>query len=368
MRTAIVHDWIIDIGGAEKCLETIASLYPSSDFYTLVFKKESLKLLGIDEKRIKSSFIQKLPKAEIMYRDYLPLFPLAIEQFDLSDYELIISSSHAVAKGILTNVDQVHISYINNTMLYAWDCYHHYLKESGLNKGLKGWTAKLLLHYIRNWDALSAHRVDFYISNSNYVAKKIKKMYGKDSKVIYPPVDVDNFECDPPKDNFYLTVSRIVPFKRVDLIVNAFSRMSDRKLIVIGDGSDFKKIKVNAGTNIDFLGYQNSDVVKKYMQKAKAFVFASVEPFGIAPVEAQACGTPVIAYGKGGVLETVINGKTGTFFKDQTVEGLITAVNDFEEKQDIFDYYEIRKNAEHFSKERFRKEFKEFVDKKIEEY
>ncbi len=295
-------------------------------------------------------------------------FPIAIEQFDLSEYDIIISSSHAVAKGVLTNSNQLHICYCHTPLRYAWDLYHGYLSGAGLSKGIKGIIARLILHYIRVWDVTTSNRVDYFIANSKYIARRIKKVYGRDSIVIYPPVDVDKFDVYTQKENYYLTASRMVSYKKIDLIVEAFSKIPDRKLVVIGDGPDFDKIKNKAGKNIVFLGYQTFEVLKDYMQRAKAFVFAAEEDFGIVPVEAQACGTPVIAYGKGGSLETVIDGKTGIFFKEQTVESLLEAIKRFEQKEDSFDTIEIRKNAERFSKERFMREFKTFVEEKIKEF
>ena len=368
MKKAIVHDWIVDIGGAENCLKDIYSIYPDSKIFTLLYREDTLSKLNLPLTSVRNSFIQKLPKSIKSYRNYLLLFPLAIEQFDLSEYDVIISSSHAVAKGVLTNVNQLHICYCYTPMRYAWDLYHQYLKETGLSKGLKGSVAKLVLHYMRIWDLSTVNRVDYFVAISNYIAKRIKKVYGRDSVVIYPPVEVDKFEIYTKKEDFYLTASRMVPYKKIDLIVEAFSRLPDKKLVVIGDGPDFEKIKKKAGRNVELLGYQPFDVLKSYMQRAKAFIFAAEEDFGIIPVEAQACGTPVIAYGKGGALETVIKDKTGVFFYEQTVDSLIEAIKRFESVEDKFDILEIRKNAEKFSKERFKLEFKSFVERKIEEF
>ncbi len=367
MRVALVHDWLVTLAGAEKVLESIYELY-NSPIYTLVKNEEKLKNSIFEKADIRTSFIQKLPKAKTKYRSYLPFFPLAIEQFDLSDYDVILSSSHAVAKGILTNANQLHICYCHTPIRYAWDLYHSYLKESKLTEGIKSFIARLILHYIRIWDYTTSNRVDYFVANSNYIAKRIKRVYGRDSVVIYPPVDVDKFEVYTNKEEFYLTASRMVPYKKMDLVVDAFSRLPDKKLIVIGDGPDYSKIKKKAGKNVEILGYQPFEVLKSYMQRAKAFVFAAEEDFGIIPVEAQACGTPVIAYGKGGAAETVIDGKTGLLFKKQTVDSLIEAINKFEKHQDIFDPIEIRRNAERFDKQRFKSEFKRFVEEKIEEF
>lgn len=367
MKIALVHDWLITLGGAEKAFEAIYELYPSH-IYTLLKDEDNLKNSVFEKAVIETSFIQKLPKAKKLYRNYLPLFPLAIEQFDLSGYDVVISSSHAVAKGVLTNPNQLHICYCYTPMRYAWDLYHDYLKESGLDKSLKGLIARYILHKIRLWDVVSTNRVDYFVAISNYIAKRIKKVYSKDATVIYPPVDVDKFEVYTKKENFYITASRFVPYKKIDLIVEVFSKMPEKKLVVIGDGPDFAKVKEKASKNVELLGYQPFEVLKDYMKKAKAFVFAAEEDFGIAPVEAQACGTPVVAYGKGGISETVIDGKTGIFFKSQSAEDIIEAIKRFENIENSFDAFTIRKNAERFSKDRFKREFKEFVDSKIDEF
>jgi len=363
VRTAIVHDWLVTLAGAERVLEAIYEVYPSPIF-TLVADRKALKDSIFKDARIHTSFIQRFPKAKEKYRNYLPFFPLAIEQFDLSDYDLIISSSYAVAKGVITNSNQVHICYCHTPIRYAWDMYHLYLRQTGLDKKIiRGLIAKIVLHYIRLWDYATSNRVDYFLANSKYTARRIKRVYGRDATVIYPPVETDRFEVNTKKEDFYLTVSRIVPYKRVDLIVDAFSQIKDRRLIVIGDGPDLKKVKGRANKNIEFLGGQPFDVVKDYMQRARALVFCAEEEFGIVPVEAQACGTPVIALGRGGVRETVIENKTGIFFYGQSPKDIIEAIKAFERKEDRFDPYEIRKNAEFFNKKRFKREFKEFIEK-----
>ena len=368
MKIALVHDWLITIAGAEKVLKAIYEIYPNSDIFTLVKNKENLKGTLLENANIETSFIQKLPFAKTKYRNYLPFFPIAIEQFDLSSYDVVISSSHAVAKGVLTNANQLHISYVHTPIRYAWDLYSHYLKEANLDKSLKGWIVRYFLHKIRIWDYTTSNRPDYYIANSKYIAKRIKKVYNKEAAIIYPPVDIKKFEIYTKKENFYLTASRLVSYKKIDLIVEAFSKMPDKKLIVIGEGPDLKKIKKRTYKNIEILGYKSFNILKYYMQRAKAFVFAAEEDFGIIPVEAQACGTPVIAYGKGGVTETVIENKTGIFFKKQNVDNIIEAIKEFENKEDKFDFYEIRKNAEKFSKEKFKINFKNFINNKLEEF
>ncbi len=361
MKIAIIHDWFNEVGGAEKCVESFVHLYPQADIFSLIDflpRQERTKILA--GAYAKTSFIQKLPFVKSKYRQYLPLFPFAIEQFDLSNYDVILSSSHAVAKGVLSHASQLHICYCYTPMRYAWDLYFPYLEETGLNKGLKGWFAKYFLHKIRLWDTQTAQRVDHFIAISHYISKRIKKTYGKDSTVIYPPVDVEAFEVCYQKEDFYLTASRMVPYKKIDLIVEAFRSMPDKKLIVIGDGPDFAKIQAKASQNVVLMGYQSFDILKAYMQKAKAFVFAAEEDFGITPIEAGACGTPAIAFGKGGVKETVVEGVTGIFFDVQTVPSLINAIHKFETL--TFDAATIRTHTLKFSKDRFEKEIKNFIE------
>jgi len=372
MRIAIVHDWLVVYGGAERVLEQILLLYPEADLYSLIDFLPKDQRGFIQNKSVKTSFIQKLPFAKGRYRNYLPLMPLAVEQFDLSAYDLVISSSYAVAKGVLTGPEQLHLCYCHSPMRYAWDLQHQYLKESGLNKGLKGLITKLLLHNIRLWDYRTANGVDEFIANSKFIVRRIEKIYRRESTVIYPPVDVAGFTLRENKDNFYLTASRMVPYKKVDLIVDAFSRMLDKRLVVIGDGPDFKKIESKAGPNITILGYQTFSILKDHLQRAKAFVFAAEEDFGISPVEAQACGTPVIAYGKGGALETIKGlpeeNPTGVFFEQQSIESLIDAITTFENNSSHFIPQTCRENALKFAPERFRQEMQDYVNMQAARY
>lgn len=362
MKVAIVCDWLVTYAGAEKVLEQILNVFPDADLFALVDFLDKDKRDFIKNKKVTTSFIQNLPKAKTKYRNYLPLMPMAIEQLDVSKYDLVISSSHCVAKGIITGPDQVHISYVHSPIRYAWDLQHQYLKEAGLTKGLKSKVARAVLHYMRMWDYRTSNGVDYFVANSKFIARRIWKCYRREADVIYPPVDVEAFEFCGKKEDFYVTASRMVPYKKMDLIVEAFSKMPDKKLVVIGDGPDFEKIKSKAGKNVTLMGYQPFSVLKEHMQKAKAFVFAAEEDFGITPVEAQACGTPVIAFGKGGALETVNSladeKPTGVFFEKQTVESLCKAVEEFENKEDIFKAEWCRENAVKFSNERFLKEIK----------
>lgn len=369
-RIAIVHEWLTSHAGSEKVVEQILRIYPKADLYSLVdFLPERLRFF-IQNKSVNTSFIQNLPFARRHFRSYLPLMPLAVEQFDFSAYDLIISSHHAVAKGILTRPDQLHISYVHTPLRYGWELQHQYLQQAGLNSGIKGKTVgpvtRLILHYMRLWDALSAHRVDRYVANSRYVARRIEKTYRRSAQVIYPPVDTQRFlpatgEQPKPREDFYLTVSRFVPYKRVDLTVAAFTQLG-LPLVVIGDGASAQALKKVAGPTIQFMGKQPDSVVEDYMQRCRGFIFPPEEDFGITPVEAQAAGAPVVAYAKGGQAETVIDGETGCLFDYQTVESLVHSVKRLQASVDQFEADRLRKNAERFSLSRFQTQFGDFVD------
>lgn len=368
MKTAIVHDWLITYGGAERVLEQMLKVFPEADLFALYdFIPEGQRDF-IQNKPVTTSFLQRFPFARKKYRSYLPFMPLAVEQFDLSGYELVISSNHAVAKGVVTGQGQVHISYLNGVMAYAWDMYHYYLEHAKLLRGIRSSFARVALHYIRLWDVSSSNRVDYYVANSDYMAMKIRRIYNRESAIIYPPVNLQLHPLSPAARFHYVTVSRLVPIKKVDLIVAAFARMPEAQLFVIGDGPEMKRLRERASPNVGFIGYQAGEVVHEYMSGAKAYITASEEPFGISVVEAQACGTPVIAFGKGGVLETVIENRTGIFFREQTVAAIVDAVKRFEEREPQFDRNEIRANAERFSVERFQSEFRAFVEKAIRDF
>lgn len=364
MKKALIHDWFVTAAGAEKCVESFTNIWDDFDIFSLVdYFNDKDRQNILKGKFAHTSFIQKLPFSKSGYKNYLPLFPIAVEQFNLSKYDLVLSSSHAVAKGVITNPDQLHISYIHTPIRYAWDMYQQYLKDGNLKSGAKGLMAKCFLHKIRLWDISTINRVDHYIANSNFVASRIKKIYGKDSKVIYPPVNTDKFSLQTKKEDFYFTASRLVPYKKVDLIVEAFGK-TDKKLVVVGDGDQIQSIKQKAKKNIEFLGYQTDDVLADLMQRAKAFIFAAIEDFGITPIEAQACGTPVICLGIGGTKESVLDMQTGVHFKEQNIQSLLDAIDKFEQNIDKFDYTFIRNNALKFSKQNFEKNIKEFVEEK----
>jgi len=369
MKIAIVHDWLVTYAGSERVLSAILEIFPSADLFTIIdFLPDADRKKYLQNKKAKTSFLQKFPFVKTKYQFYFPFMPLAVESFDLSEYNLIISSSHAFAKGVITGPYQLHISYVHTPIRYAWDLQEEYLKKSGFHKGLKGFLARWLLYKVRIWDIRTANLVDEFVANSRFIAQRIRKYYRRSATVIYPPVEVENFEVSTKKENFYLTVSRLIPYKRVDLIVQAFFQMPDKKLVVIGDGPELKKIKSLAGKNVELLGYQSHEVVKDYLKRAKAFIYAALEDFGIVVVEAQACGTPVIAYARGGAGETIINKETGILFKHQRVEDIVSAVKVFEKIEDKFDSYKIRKHAEKFSKVHFKKKFKKFVDEKVNEF
>jgi len=369
LKTAIVHEWLVNYAGSERCVESFTNIWKDAPVFALVdFLNEKERKIILKGRKAHTSFIQKLPLAKTQHRKYLPLFPLAIEQFDLNNYDLVLSSSHAVAKGVLTNSNQLHICYCYTPMRYAWDLYHVYLKEAGLLTGISGLTAKLILHNLRTWDIISSNRVDHFIAISNHISKRIKKTYNRDSVVIYPPVDVHLFECSPDKEDFYLTASRMVSYKRIDIIVDAFTTMPDKKLVVIGDGPEMKKIKSKAGKNIVILGYQEFASLKSYMQKAKAFIFAAEEDFGIIVVEAMACGTPVIAFNKGGVSETVNDNRVGVLFEKQSPESIKEAVLKFEAVQDKFDPSFIRNHSLQYGRNIFEEKIQTFINEKSVEF
>jgi O-antigen biosynthesis alpha-1,3-mannosyltransferase len=361
-RVAIVHEWLSSYAGSERVLEELLHGFPEARLHAVCDFLPPAERSFLGGREVATTFIQRLPLARTRFRNYLPLMPLAIEQLDLSAFDIVISSNHAVAKGVITRPDQLHVSYVHTPIRYAWDLQNQYLDQAGLSS-LKGWLARLILHYLRQWDQASAHRVDTFVANSRFVARRIWKCYRRKAHVIYPPVDVDRFPLVTKKEDYYLAASRFVPYKRMSLIVKAFSQTPDRKLIVIGDGPEFDKVASKAGSNVEMLGYQAGPVLCDYMQRARAFVFAAEEDFGITPVEAQACGTPVIAFGRGGVLETVVAGKTGLFFAEQTVPSMLAALDQFEATEAAFDPSEIRSRAERFHIQVFRRRFLRLVDR-----
>jgi glycosyltransferase involved in cell wall biosynthesis len=368
---ALIHENYYTYGGAEKVVESLTNIDPTWDHFSLTdHASASLHSTVLKDRKPQTSFIQSLPFSKSKFRHYFPLFPYAIESFDLRKYDLILSSSASVAKGCLVHSDQLHICYMHSPVRYAWDLYFQYLESAGLRYGFKGTIAKFALHHLRNWDIASSMRPDVLIANSNYIARRIQKIYRRPSKVIYPPVDTTRFQASESSSNYYVTSSRFVPYKKIDLIAEAFSNMG-KKLVIIGDGPDKEKIKQKASKVVEFTGYLPDQEMISVIAQARAYVFAACEDFGIAPVEAQACGIPVIAYGVGGASESirglleneVVNPQyhTGVFFQEQSVSAISDAVSRFEAQESSFLKTTIIANADRFSKKRFESEMSEFI-------
>ncbi|WP_230970779.1 glycosyltransferase family 4 protein [Nitrogeniibacter aestuarii] len=371
MKVAIIHDWLTVYAGAERVLEQLIQIWPDADLFSVVDFVPEAERGFLQGKRAKTTFIQRMPLARTKYRNYLPLMPIAIEQLDLSAYELVVSSSHAVAKGVITGPDQVHVSYVHSPMRYAWDLQHQYLKEARLDQGVKSVVARSMLHYMRLWDLRTSNGVDQFVANSSFIARRIAKAYRRDAVVVYPPVSVERLEWTDQKEDFYVTASRMVPYKKIPMIVEAFSRMRDKKLVVIGDGPELARVRELATPNVSVLGFQPTEVLVDYIKRARAFVFAAEEDFGIAPVEAQACGTPVIAYGKGGVLESIVGvgdgARTGLFYPSQTPEAVVEAVKAFEKPGFDISSKACRENSLRFSETSFRRTLSDIAALAIQE-
>jgi glycosyltransferase involved in cell wall biosynthesis len=356
-RIAIVHDWLPVFGGAERVLEQILAVFPTADVFTLVDLLSQQDRVFLRGKSVRTSFLQRFGWVRRNYRKFLPLMPLAITRFNLSRYDLILSSSYAVAKGVVTRPRQLHVCYCHSPMRYVWDLQEQYLREAGLDRGLRGWLARGVLSCMRRWDVRSHRRVDSFIANSQFVRQRIARAYDREATVIHPPVDVEQFTPSSSKGSHYVTASRLVSYKMIHLLVQAFNRMPDLELRVIGEGPEFERISAVAAPNVKMLGHQSAENLRSQLQGARAFVFAALEDFGIAPVEAQACGTPVIAFGQGGALETVVPGETGLFFDEQTPASVVGAVRRFEAQRESFSPETIRRHALQFRAARFRSEF-----------
>tara|TARA_Y100001970_G_scaffold292095_1_gene431904 strand:+ start:1335 stop:2519 length:1185 start_codon:yes stop_codon:yes gene_type:complete len=368
LDVGIVHDWLPVLGGAEKVVEQFTSVFPESEIYTLFNFLNAEDEAFLNAKEIKVSRLNKLPFVEKYYRNLILLCTRHIEQFDVSQHDLILSSSAALAKGVLTNVDQPHICYMHSPARYAWDLSHEYLKDiQGRFTFLKREIAKELIYRFRTWDQRSVNTIDAIIANSHFIQRRIYKVYKRKSSVIYPPVNIDKFSLyEGDRDDYYVTASRLVAYKKIDLIVKAFTKMKDKKLVVIGDGPEMNNLKQLATPNVEFVGYQELDDMIKLLQCAKAFVFAAFEDFGILPVEAQACGTPVICLSQGGTSETVnamghSDSPTGVWFDRQHEDDIVEAVIKFESNIDKILHSECRKNAESFGNQRFRNEISGFI-------
>ncbi|HEU4781653.1 MAG TPA: glycosyltransferase [Steroidobacteraceae bacterium] len=366
-RIALIYDKLDVYAGGERVLEQMIALYPDSDVCVSVDIMKPSERGFLRGKVPITTFAQKLPFVRYHHRHFLLLLMFAMEQLDLSDYELVLSGSASIAKGVITGPDQLHISYVHSPMRYAWDMQHQYLGEAKLDKGMRSMMARYMLHRARGWDLRTANGVDHYIANSQFIARRIWKVYRREATVIYPPVDVDNFALRTNKEPFYLTASRMVPYKKIAAIVEAFQALPDRRLVVVGDGPEMKRIKSLAGRNVEILGYQPSSVLRDLMQRARCFIFAAEEDFGITPVEAQACGTPVLAFGRGGTLETIRGfdhaKPTGAFFDRQDAATIAAAVLNFERNEDRISPIDCWQNAQGFSAQIFRETYGNFVNR-----
>jgi glycosyltransferase involved in cell wall biosynthesis len=392
MKVALVHDWLTGMRGGEKVLEVFCELFPDAHLYTLLHNKGSL-CYTIESMDIRTSFIQKLPFIRGKYRNLLPIFPAAIERFDLRGYDLVLSSSHCVAKGVLTGYDTLHVCYCFTPMRYIWDLYNLYFGKERAGT-ITRLSTSLVLNYLRKWDVASSKRVNKFVAISKYIADRIKRNYGRESDIIFPPVDCSYFKPKPARPyrtarsgeangDFYLMVSPLAPNKRVDIAIESFNRLG-LPLKIIGSGQEERKLQNMAGKNVELMGWQPDDVVRNHYVNCKALIFPGIEDFGIVPLEAQACGKPVIAYAKGGALETIVpldkdklniksrneqsNNATGLFFYEQTPESLARAVYHFEEVKGVFDKQQIRKNAESFDRVIFKDKIRNYIEQKYSEF
>ena len=368
MKVAIVHEWLDTYAGAERVLEQLLTCWPQADLFAVCDFMDEEERLFLRGRAVQTSFIQRLPFAKKHFRKYLGLMPIAIEQFDLSGYDLVVSSSHAVAKGVITGPGTLHVSYVHSPIRYAWDLQHQYLRQSNMDRGLKGLYARRLLARMREWDQYSASRPDVIVANSSYIAARIEKCWRRPSEVIHPPVDLEGFLFAEQKQDYYLIASRIVPYKRMELVVQAFAQRPDRKLVVVGDGpsADLVKRAAAGAPNIELRGRVGQGEFVSLMQGARAAIFAAEEDFGISTVEAQACGTPVIAFGKGGACDIVRPGVTGLMFREQSAESIRDAVSRFEALEIPISAAACRANAERFGREQFRSRMTALVDRHMQ--
>ncbi|MFA5834605.1 MAG: glycosyltransferase [Bacteroidota bacterium] len=363
MKVALVHDWLTGMRGGEKCLEVLCELYPDAPIYTLLHNKGSMSP-AIESKRIITSFIDQLPAKQKQYRKYLPLFPFAVAQFDFSEYDLIISTSHAVVKNARVRNGALHICYCFTPMRYVWDMYDQYF-----GKGKAGMVTRMAMMMIapmlRWWDVKTSSNVTHFIAISEEVRKRIHRHYSRDAEMIYPPVDTEQFQLSSVQEDFYLIVSALVPYKRVDLAVEAFNE-NGKRLVIAGTGPESEKLRSVANPNIEFLGWQSDDELAQLYARCTALIFPGVEDFGIVPLEAQASGKPVVAFGRGGALETIVDGKTGLFFNQQTKDSLQDALQRISLIK--FNPSDIRRHALQFSRSNFRQKIKQSIDEKVRQH
>ncbi len=370
---AFVHDWLVDFGGAERCLEAMCQEYPLSPIHTLFFDSKQFSGSAIINRDIHTTFLSR-SFFKKRYRTFLALYPFAAEQLDVGSPDAVLSFSHCVAHGVLTRSDSMHVCYCFTPVRYAWDLYHDYLRLSGLDRGARSWIARAVLHYIRLWDAASAPRVDYWLADSHHAARRVQRVYGKKAEVIYPPVDIERFKPAENKGDAYLLAGRLVAYKRADLAVMACTRLGV-PLRVVGDGPELGCLRRLAGPSVAFLGKLSDDEIAGEMARAKALIFPGEEDFGITPVEAQAAGTPVIAYGVGGATETIIppfaedyGEATGLFFGRPSVDSLCSAIQVFERDAHRFRRLPLLNNSARFTKERFVREMKNFMETRLEAF
>lgn len=366
LRIALIHDWLTGMRGGEKVLEVLCELFPSATLFTLLHNKGALSP-AIEGMEIRTSFVQKLPLKEEGYRYYLPLFPRAIEAFDFSGFNLLLSTSHCVAKGAIPPPGALHICYCHTPMRYVWDMFDEYFGPERSRLAVRA-AMRLFRGYLQRWDVASSDRVHYFIANSENVARRIQVYYGRDADIIHPPVDVERFRLSERDDGYYLIVTALVPYKRVDLAIEAFNRSGER-LVIVGKGPERQRLQLRAGRNIEFLGWQSDEALADLYAGCRALIFPGVEDFGIVPLEAMACGKPVIAFGKGGALETVVEkqeGGTGIFFYEHSVESLLMALEKF--RRHSWDAREIRQHAEQFSRHRFKERMAAYINEKLEKW
>ena len=367
LQVSVVHEWLVEWGGSEDCLRLMLECYPQAQLHATIDFLSDADRQRLGGRAARTTFLQRAPSVRKGFWNYLPLTSLAVETHDVSSADLIVSSSHAFAKGVITRGDQLHVSYVYSPMRYAWDLHREYLRDYKLERGIKGVLARYVFHRLRLWDRQTANNVDLFMAISRHVQDRIWRTYRRPSRVVYPPVRTDQFTLQETKDDFYVSVSRLVNYKRMDVILDAFRLLPSRKLVLIGDGPEMSALRAKCPPNVTLMGWQNDEVVHQYLRAARAFVFAAHEDFGISPVEAQACGTPVIAYGAGGSLETVrgLGGSappTGLFFPEQTAACLAQAIEAFESAGPVFDPHDCREWAEQFSDARFKQEFSACID------
>jgi glycosyltransferase involved in cell wall biosynthesis len=359
-KVALVHDFLVKMGGAERVLEVFANLYPDAPIYTLLFDRSVCGKV-FPEERVRTSFLQKAPEFLRKRQRYLlPLMPRAIESFDLSGYDLVISSSNAYAHGVLTSSQSKHVCYCHSPMRYAWDYAHEYVKEQKMGL-LKAYFVERMMRYIRMWDQVASDRVDLYVANSRHVRNRILKYYRKEAVVLYPPVETHHFKPQKEHQDYFLIVATLTPYKKIDLAIQLFNK-TGKRLIVIGGGAQLEYLKSIAGPTVEVIGRKEDSSVRAYIQNCRAFIMVNEEDFGIAPVEAMAAGKPVLAYGKGGVLETVIPGETGEFFYEQTIESMEDGLGRLIVNEPKYDAEKIHQHANKFSHKNFTDSWKVIME------